>query len=105
MDSDLVLNVEENYNLKTGITEKFSDLDVDEYNETWFNEDSDLDIIQIYTTFGVPVTQYDNEEIKYKAATITHKSTTTIYKTETNLNKKAKIKLEPNSLQELEIEE
>ncbi|CAG8823822.1 2072_t:CDS:1, partial [Gigaspora rosea] len=41
MESDLDLSTKENYNLKTGITEEFSDLDVDEYNETWFNEDSD----------------------------------------------------------------
>ncbi|CAG8832225.1 14935_t:CDS:2, partial [Gigaspora margarita] len=39
--SDLDLSTKKNYNLKTGITKKFSNLDVDEYNETWFNEDSD----------------------------------------------------------------
>ncbi|CAG8850062.1 8777_t:CDS:1, partial [Racocetra persica] len=36
--------VEKNFNLKTGVTEEFSDLDIDEYNEIWFNEDSDSNI-------------------------------------------------------------
>ncbi|CAG8838126.1 5587_t:CDS:1, partial [Cetraspora pellucida] len=36
--------VKKNLNLKTGVTEEFSDLDIDEYNEIWFNEDSDLNI-------------------------------------------------------------
>ncbi|CAG8805290.1 14883_t:CDS:1, partial [Racocetra fulgida] len=42
--SNLNSNIEETYNLKTGITEEFLDLDVEEYNELWFNEDSDLNI-------------------------------------------------------------
>ncbi|CAG8791902.1 14377_t:CDS:1, partial [Gigaspora rosea] len=41
MESDLDSFPKENYNLKTGITVQFSDLDIDEYNETWLNEDSD----------------------------------------------------------------
>ncbi|CAG8502319.1 37968_t:CDS:2 [Gigaspora margarita] len=44
MASDSDSNIEENYNLKTGITE---DLDVDEYDESWFNEDSDLNMSDI----------------------------------------------------------
>ncbi|CAG8578364.1 13155_t:CDS:2, partial [Racocetra persica] len=40
--SDLDLTVEENFNLKTGITKEFSDLDIDEYSDAWFNEDSNL---------------------------------------------------------------
>ncbi|CAG8628156.1 12755_t:CDS:2, partial [Dentiscutata heterogama] len=41
------LNIEESYNLKTGITEEFSDLDVEEYDESWFNEDSDPNISDV----------------------------------------------------------
>ncbi|CAG8816724.1 8007_t:CDS:1, partial [Racocetra fulgida] len=44
MDSNLDSNIEENYNLKTEITEEFSNLDVEEYNESWSNKDSDLNM-------------------------------------------------------------
>ncbi|CAG8757421.1 4132_t:CDS:1, partial [Racocetra fulgida] len=42
MKLDLDSTIKENYNLKTGITEEFSDFDIDEYNKSWFYEDSDL---------------------------------------------------------------
>ncbi|CAG8633760.1 26098_t:CDS:2 [Dentiscutata erythropus] len=47
MASNSDSNIEENYNLKTGITEEFSDLDVDEYDESWFNKDLDLNTSDI----------------------------------------------------------
>ncbi|CAG8781270.1 36111_t:CDS:2 [Gigaspora margarita] len=47
MDPKLDLNIEENSNLKTGLTEEFSDLDVNEYSESLFNEDSDQNISDI----------------------------------------------------------
>ncbi|CAG8547705.1 754_t:CDS:2 [Cetraspora pellucida] len=47
MESDLDSTVEKNHNLKTGVTKEFSNLDIDEYNEIWFNEDSDSNISDV----------------------------------------------------------
>ncbi|CAG8451155.1 7180_t:CDS:2 [Dentiscutata erythropus] len=45
MESDLDLSVERNYNLKTGVTEEFFDLDIDEYSDAWFNKDLNLNTL------------------------------------------------------------
>ncbi|CAG8624721.1 912_t:CDS:2 [Dentiscutata erythropus] len=108
MDSGSDSNIEENYNFKTGITEEFSDLDVEEFNESWFNEDSDLNIkkldettvnrMQIYTKFNIPVSQRDNGEIKFKATAMTCKSAATTQKKNKQQPKRNLSKKVPNKI-------
>ncbi|RIB04503.1 hypothetical protein C2G38_2222207 [Gigaspora rosea] len=45
MESDLNSFTKKNYNLKTSITKEFSDLDINKYNKTWFNKNSDLNTV------------------------------------------------------------
>ncbi|CAG8805178.1 13291_t:CDS:2, partial [Cetraspora pellucida] len=50
MESDLDSTVEKNLNLKTGVTEEFSDLNIDKYNEICdVNENQNLQEVALFT--------------------------------------------------------
>ncbi|CAG8730014.1 27286_t:CDS:2 [Gigaspora margarita] len=83
MDFNLDPNIEENYNLKTGVTEEFSNLNIDEYNEACdLSKNQDLQEIACFTKkLHVNQIIYTALPIEYSA--ISEDEIATIY----NINK------------------